>query len=97
MFESLDRSFKSKVIVASCCVGIGFFLYRRRPNYFDGCKDWSYFPTCLNASMTTPEPATVATPEPAKEPANVQANVPENEPTKEPEKESIKSPGVNHD
>ena len=89
MLESLDRSFKSKVIVASCCVGIGFFLYRRHSNYFDGCKDWSYFPTCLNDSMAPPEPTNVAAPEPAKDPAK--------EPENEAAKESIKSPDVNHD
>ncbi len=56
MFENLDRGFKSKVVIGTCFVGAGIFLYKNHPKYFDVPQDWSYF----NKSIwpwTAPVPA----------------------------------------
>tara|TARA_Y100000768_G_scaffold307929_5_gene242081 strand:- start:25591 stop:25842 length:252 start_codon:yes stop_codon:yes gene_type:complete len=52
MFESLDKTFKSRIVIGSCVLAFGVFVYKTHP-YGSYANDWGYFPNIkwLPASM----------------------------------------------
>lgn len=47
MFENLDKSFKSRVVIGGCVVVFGVYMYKTHPNYLNPSflNDWGNFKT----------------------------------------------------